>query len=57
MVFCRYFSQRYSIFSLYDEGICMTDDAWFGVTPEPIAQYVWHIQGVWLHILISCAVK
>lgn len=34
----RYFSQRYSIFSWYDEGICMTDDAWFGVTPEPVAK-------------------
>jgi hypothetical protein len=36
----RYFSQRYSIFSLYDDGVCMTDDAWFGVTPEPVAKYV-----------------
>lgn len=33
----RYFSQRYSLFSLYDEGVFMTDDAWFGVTPEPVA--------------------
>ncbi|CEJ95105.1 Putative Trimethylguanosine synthase [[Torrubiella] hemipterigena] len=33
----KYFSQRYSIFSMYDEGVYMTDDAWFGVTPEPIA--------------------
>ncbi|CAG9938293.1 unnamed protein product [Clonostachys rosea f. rosea IK726] len=37
----RYFSQRYSIFSWYDQGICMTDDAWFGVTPEPVAKYGW----------------
>lgn len=37
---CRYFSQRYSIFSWYDYGIYMTDDAWFGVTPEPVAKYV-----------------
>ena len=34
----RYYSQRYSIFSLYDEGVYMTDDAWFGVTPEPVAK-------------------
>lgn len=34
----RYWSQRYSIFSMYDEGIYMTDDAWFGVTPEPVAK-------------------
>ncbi|VUC36103.1 unnamed protein product [Clonostachys rosea] len=32
--------QRYSIFSWYDQGICMTDDAWFGVTPEPVANQV-----------------
>jgi trimethylguanosine synthase len=29
--------QRYSIFSLYDSGIQLTDSAWFEVTPEPIA--------------------
>ncbi|CAF3612155.1 unnamed protein product [Fusarium graminearum] len=36
----KYFSQRYSIFSLYDYGVYMTDDAWFGVTPEPVANQV-----------------
>lgn len=36
----KYWSQRYSIFSRYDEGIYMTDDSWFGVTPEPIAKQV-----------------
>lgn len=35
---CRYFAQRYSIFSLYDEGVLLTEDAWFGVTPEPVAK-------------------
>ena len=35
---CRYYRQRYSIFSKYHEGIWMTEDAWFGVTPEPVAQ-------------------
>ncbi|KAH6898328.1 RNA cap guanine-N2 methyltransferase-domain-containing protein [Thelonectria olida] len=38
----KYFAQRYSIFSLYDEGVYMTDDAWFGVTPEPVAYQVAH---------------
>ncbi|MCJ1356067.1 MAG: hypothetical protein MMC33_006061 [Icmadophila ericetorum] len=33
----KYFHQRHSIFSRYDEGIWMTDDAWYGVTPEPVA--------------------
>jgi trimethylguanosine synthase len=36
----KYWQQRHSIFSLYDEGIYMTDDAWFGVTPEPVAHQV-----------------
>ncbi|TVY54548.1 Trimethylguanosine synthase [Lachnellula cervina] len=36
----KYWEQRYSIFSLYDEGIHMTDDAWFGVTPEPVARQI-----------------
>ncbi|TDZ74492.1 Trimethylguanosine synthase [Colletotrichum trifolii] len=36
----KYFSQRYSIFSWYDEGVRLTDAAWFGVTPEPVANTV-----------------
>ncbi|KEY70641.1 hypothetical protein S7711_02244 [Stachybotrys chartarum IBT 7711] len=36
----KYYAQRYSIFSLYDDGVHMTDDAWFGVTPEPVANQV-----------------
>lgn len=34
----KYWHQRHDIFSKYDEGIWMTDDAWFGVTPEPVAK-------------------
>lgn len=34
----RYYHQRFSIFSKYDEGVWMTEDAWFGVTPEPVAR-------------------
>ena len=33
----RYWHQRYDLFARYDEGIWLTDDAWFGVTPEPVA--------------------
>lgn len=36
----KYWHQRYNIFSKYDDGIWMTDDAWFGVTPEPVAQKI-----------------
>ncbi|KAL2255728.1 hypothetical protein VTK26DRAFT_2802 [Humicola hyalothermophila] len=34
----KYFHQRYSIFNFYDYDIRLTDDAWFGVTPEPVAK-------------------
>ncbi|KAI1265998.1 RNA cap guanine-N2 methyltransferase [Xylariaceae sp. FL1019] len=38
----KYWQQRYTIFpyydgSDYDGGIYMTEDAWYGVTPEPVA--------------------
>ncbi|KAK3906930.1 RNA cap guanine-N2 methyltransferase-domain-containing protein [Staphylotrichum tortipilum] len=33
----KYWHQRYSIFYFYDYDIRLTDDAWFGVTPEPVA--------------------
>ncbi|KAF2200956.1 S-adenosyl-L-methionine-dependent methyltransferase [Delitschia confertaspora ATCC 74209] len=36
----KYFGQRHKFFSKYDEGIWMTDDAWFEVTPEPIANKI-----------------
>ncbi|KAL2140242.1 hypothetical protein VTI28DRAFT_4056 [Corynascus sepedonium] len=36
----KYWHQRYSIFNFYDYDIRLTDDAWFGVTPEPVATKV-----------------
>lgn len=36
----KYYYQRYKIWSKYDEGVWMTDDAWFGVTPEPVANKI-----------------
>lgn len=36
----KYFAQRHDIFSRYDEGIWMTEEAWMGVTPQCIAEYV-----------------
>ncbi|KAI0175887.1 RNA cap guanine-N2 methyltransferase-domain-containing protein [Hypoxylon sp. FL1284] len=38
----KYWKQRYTIFPYYDEGIYMTPDAWFGVTPEPVANQIAH---------------
>lgn len=35
-----YWAQRHRIFSKYDDGVWLTDDAWFGVTPEPVAESV-----------------
>jgi trimethylguanosine synthase len=35
----KYWQQRHNIFSKYDDGVWLTDDGWFGVTPEPIAKY------------------
>ncbi|KAK4128573.1 hypothetical protein N657DRAFT_629651 [Parathielavia appendiculata] len=36
----KYWHQRYSIFNFYDYDIRMTDAAWFGVTPEPVATQI-----------------
>ncbi|SPN96986.1 related to TGS1 TrimethylGuanosine Synthase [Cephalotrichum gorgonifer] len=43
----KYWAQRYTIFSSYDDGVAMTDDAWFGVTPEPVAlQIAWEMNDI-----------
>ncbi|EME40349.1 hypothetical protein DOTSEDRAFT_137799 [Dothistroma septosporum NZE10] len=36
----KYWHQRQKIFSKYDQGVWLTDDAWFGVTPEPVAKKI-----------------
>ncbi|PSR97476.1 trimethylguanosine synthase [Coniella lustricola] len=36
----KYWWQRKDLFRRYDEDIHLTDKAWFGVTPEPIAQEI-----------------
>lgn len=36
----KYFHQRYHLFERYDEGVLLTDDAWFGVTPEYVARTI-----------------
>ncbi|KAJ1919489.1 RNA methylase protein [Mycoemilia scoparia] len=33
----KYWSQRYRLFSLYDEGIKIDEEGWYSVTPEAIA--------------------
>jgi len=36
----KYWHQRYRLFSLYDRGVLLDEEAWFSVTPERIAQHV-----------------
>ncbi|KAF3762469.1 hypothetical protein M406DRAFT_264657 [Cryphonectria parasitica EP155] len=36
----KYWRQRKELFCFYDDDIFMTDEAWFGVTAEPIAKYL-----------------
>ncbi|PVI07033.1 trimethylguanosine synthase [Periconia macrospinosa] len=36
----KYWHQRFRIWQCYNQGIWMTEDAWFGVTPEPIANKI-----------------
>lgn len=36
----KYWKSRFKIFSNYNDGIYLTDDAWFGVTPEPVARKI-----------------
>lgn len=36
----KYYSQRYNLFSRYDDGILMDEEAWFSVTPENIAIHI-----------------
>ena len=35
----KYWAQRYSLFSLYDEGILLDAESWYSVTPESIAKH------------------
>ncbi|EDR29134.1 trimethylguanosine synthase, putative [Entamoeba dispar SAW760] len=36
----HYYKQRYQLFSLYDKGILMDEEAWYSVTPEAIAKHI-----------------
>lgn len=35
----KYYKNRFRLFSLFDHGIKMDDEAWFSTTPETIAEY------------------
>ncbi|KAI8869656.1 S-adenosyl-L-methionine-dependent methyltransferase [Ramicandelaber brevisporus] len=36
----KYWHQRYTLFSRYDEGIRLDEESWYSVTPEPIAEHI-----------------
>ena len=36
----KYWKQRYSLFSKFDEGIKLDEESWFSVTPEKIAEHI-----------------
>lgn len=36
----KYWNQRYNLFSRYDDGIKLDDEAWWSVTPENIARHI-----------------
>eukprot|EP00743_Colponemidia_sp_Colp-15_P006612 GILK01007126.1.p1 GENE.GILK01007126.1~~GILK01007126.1.p1 ORF type:complete len:604 (-),score=108.36 GILK01007126.1:232-2013(-) len=36
----KYFRQRYSLFSRFDEGIRLDEEGWFSVTPERLAEHI-----------------
>uniref|UniRef100_A0A0E0KEQ4 Trimethylguanosine synthase n=1 Tax=Oryza punctata TaxID=4537 RepID=A0A0E0KEQ4_ORYPU len=48
----KYWTQRYSLFSLFDSGIKMDEEGWFSVTPELIAKH--HASRVGAGVVIDC---
>jgi len=35
----KYWKKRYDLFSKFDNGVYMTSELWFSVTPEPVAKF------------------
>ncbi|TVU46666.1 hypothetical protein EJB05_06216 [Eragrostis curvula] len=48
----KYWTHRYSLFSLFDSGIKMDEEGWFSVTPEVIAKH--HASRVGAGVIIDC---
>ncbi|CAK7223903.1 putative diacylglycerol O-acyltransferase tgs1 [Sporothrix bragantina] len=42
----KYWKGRFKIFPNYNNGVYLTDDAWFGVTPEPVANRI--AEDIWM---------
>ncbi len=45
----KYWMQRYSLWSRYDDGVRMDEEGWFSATPEVVAM---HHAGMPLHPLL-----
>ena len=52
----KYWVQRYRLFSKYDEGILMDEEAWYSVTPEKIAQHIAQVMSCGLIVDAFCGV-
>ncbi|KAG0479888.1 hypothetical protein HPP92_010746 [Vanilla planifolia] len=51
----KYWRQRYSLFSRYDDGIKMDEEGWFSVTPEAIAaEQAAHAAAHGVPVIIDC---
>lgn len=35
----KFWKKRYDLFSLFDEGVYMTSELWYSVTPEPVGRF------------------
>ena len=54
----KYWLQRYTLFSRFDEGVKMDEEGWYSVTPEAVARYaVKPPKTVWLFLTckVNCA--
>ena len=52
----KYWVQRYRLFSKYDEGILLDEEAWYSVTPEKIAQQIAQVMSCGLIVDAFCGV-
>ena len=52
----KYWVQRYRLFSRYDEGILMDEEAWYSVTPEKIAQHIAKVMSCGVIVDAFCGV-
>ena len=52
----KYWVQRYRLFSRYDEGILLDEEAWYSVTPEKIAQHIATVMSCGIIVDAFCGV-